>query len=1128
MVSSTKNANIPLEERIQTLTPWHYAFQFREGVSTPVRDPDWINRHQQRAAYFFDSLVAHHPDLFTEARILDLGCNAGFWTLRALAAGAREVVAVDARPHHLEQLKLVLDESGIAPDRWVALEANIYDLDYSALGDFDVVLCLGLLYHVAKPFELLEKISLLQPELLLIDTKISRSREAILEVLPEPLDDPRMAADWGVVMVPSTSALNQMLQVLDYRVELLTPEFSDWKGAMDYRDGDRQAFWCWKNHESRALSENDVQQAPHPFQPVVAASLQSLVYFTICAGNYLAQTLAFAESLRALYPDAELQVFLLDDPEDLPHFPGVRWRCAAEVLNESLWVELSVRYSILELATALKPYCFQHLFLENYTHVVYCDPDLIFYARPTEMEALLNEGASGVILPHILTPLPRDGEQADDLAILKSGVFNLGFLALTGGAESHKLLKWWGDWLRTECWADPRTGVFTDQRWMDFVPCLWPGVKILYHPGYDVAYWNLHERRLDRIGEQWRINDGSLVFFHFSGFNPKNLKRLSKHETRFSRLEGTSPLAVLMEDYRDRLLRHDYASYCRQPLPTLHFDNGLAFDWVARRAFQMAKERDLEFANPLRQGPGSFFEWMIQSELGSAHSRYVHALLALREDVRSAYPDFEGEHFLPLRSWVAGSGVREMLIEKQLLSLLGISESSDATSVQMPLQVNYVGYLRAEMGVGEAARGYVKALRHQNINVALMDISQLSEHRCEDHSLLTQPPEAMPPAPGNLNIVHVNADMLPSVLSYLGPNFTDGRYTIGFWAWESASFPEQWRDRFAYLDEIWVGSQFMASAISPWANCPVVVMPHVVDIPLLPPCRARWHISDKSFMFLFLFDFHSIVERKNPYAIIEAFRQAFNGDEDVLLVIKTMAADRYPEQYVQLQACTRDVRVQFINDTLNREDLLSLLASCDVFVSLHRLEGFGLGMAEAMAQGKPVIGTAYGGNVDFMRSGNSILVPYTLSKLDQDYGPYVRDSFWADPDVPFAADEMRHLFTDQDYARNVGKRARQTIQEELSVQAVGMRMKQRLQFLESKGSLVVEKPSNDSSVSSVEHVSRPGRRRSRIVRALALDALSSPQHYLRRVPDAWRYWRQRGLGPLRRRVLEELRRRGRG
>ncbi|MBU2810437.1 DUF1698 domain-containing protein [Acidithiobacillus thiooxidans] len=1126
MVSTTKTANQHLVERIQNLKPWHYAFSFHDGITTPVRDPDWINRHLQRAAYFFDPLVAQHAELFAGARVLDLGCNAGFWTLRALAAGAREVVAVDARPHHLEQLKLVLDENGIAPERYLAVEGNIFDLDYSALGEFDVVLCLGLLYHVAKPFELLEKIATLQPRCLLIDTKISRSREAILEVLPEPLDDPRMAADWGVVMVPSATALSQMLQVLGFRVESKTPEFSDWTGAGDYRDGDRQAFWCWRDQDVSGLPDQEIQtRAASLTEP--PKPLHSMVYFTICAGNYLAQTFAFAESLRAFYPEAELQVFLLDDPEDLPVFPGVRWRRAEDVLSAALWVELSVRYSILELATALKPYCFQKLFAEDWQQVIYCDPDLIFYARPYEMESLLNDGASGVILPHILTPLPRDSEQADDLAILKSGVFNLGFLALSACAETEKLLSWWAGWLRTECWADPRTGVFTDQRWMDFVPCLWSGVKILYHPGYDVAYWNLHERRLDRVSGQWRVNDVPLVFFHFSGFNPKNLKRLSKHETRFSRLDGTGPLSAIMEDYRDRLIRHDFSRYSRLPLPSLRFEGGITFDLVARRAFQMTKERNLEFPDPLSTGPGSFFEWLLRPELGSAHSRYVHALLALREGVQAAYPDYEGEHIYALRRWIVESGAREIPIEKDMLTALGLSSSQDIFKEHNPLQVNYVGYLRAEMGVGEAARGYVKALRQQAVNVALMDISQLSEHRCEDRSLATQPPESMPAAPGNLNIVHVNADMLPSVLAYLGSNFTEGRYTIGLWAWESAFFPEQWRDRSAYLDEIWVGSQFMASAIAPWADCPVIVMPHVVDMPLLPASRTRWQIPEQAFVFLFLFDFHSVVERKNPYAVIEAFRQAFTADEEVLLVIKTMAADRYPEQYAHLQACVRDVHVQFINETLDRDDLLGLIASCDVFVSLHRLEGFGLGMAEAMAQGKAVIGTAYGGNVDFMRPGNSILVPYTLKKLDKDYGPYVKESFWAEPDLAYAAREMQHLFADRAFTRHIGEQARHTIQEEFSLESVGLRMLQRLELLDKQGVLETSAQSEIDASPVTTSPSITGRRL-RTFHVLLGDLLRSPKHYWRRAPNAWIYWRQKGTGALRRRVVEELRRRGRG
>lgn len=1123
MVPATDSTASDLEKRIASLSPWHYRFRFPGGVETPVRDPAWSNRHAQRYNYFFSPLLAEHPSLFAGARVLDLGCNAGFWTLKALEAGAREVIAVDARELHLQQLRLVLEQYQIEEDRCLLQQGNIFDLDFATFGDIDIVLCLGLLYHIAKPFELLERIASLQPRLLLIDTKISRSPQAILEVLPEPMDDPRMAADWGVVTVPSATALTQMAQTLGFRVEQRTPDFSDWTGATDYREGDRLAFWCWQDSSGVTPLSSGVSTQPQP-----AATVEP-VYFTICASNYLAQTLSFAESLKEFYPNGVLVVFLLDDPEDLPNVDGILWQRASRVVGTSLWVELSVRYAILELATALKPYCFQELFANGAQQVVYCDPDLIFYTRPKEIEDILTEGASGVILPHIVTPLPRDGEQADDLDILKSGVFNLGFLALAATAETAKLLDWWAGWLRTECWADPKTGVFTDQKWMDFVPCLWPGVRILYHPGYDVAYWNLHERRLDIVAGQWRVNDLPMVFYHFSGYNPNIPNRLSKHETRHSQIPSGSALDQLLQDYVQRLVRHGYKTFSRLPLPQLQFANGLPFDTVARRCFQIATERGLDFADPLGVGPGSFFQWMIDLELGSAHPRYVHAILALRDDVAAAFPDYEGEHFHALRSWIVQSGVTEMGISPALLVEMGLlsHENGALRPQKAPLQVNYVGYLRAEMGMGQAARGYVKALQSVGVRPALMDISHLSASRCSDDSLVTQPPESMPAAPADINIFHVNADVLPSVIDYLSPQITQGRYNIGIWAWESSHFPEQWRDRFALLDEIWVGSQFMANAIAPWASCPVLVMPHVVELPPSVPCiRQAWNLPAEAMVFLFLFDFYSVVERKNPYAVIEAFTRAFAPADDALLLIKTIGAEAFPKQRAALQAKAQDDRIRIIDKTLDRKDLNSLFSCCDVFVSLHRLEGFGLGLAEAMSFGKPVIATAYGGNTDFMRAGNSILIPYTLQKLQQDHGPYASGTLWASPDIDVAAQEMRGLYENRAKAKSIGERARRTIDDELSPAIIGRRMLERLELLDSQGSITSARQTQEDILPLAAVPISRAKRRLRVLRALFRNAASNPRHYLRRGRAAVTYAQTHGWSAFRRRLLEELRKRG--
>lgn len=232
--------------RMQSLQPWHYALELAPGISTPIREKVWINRHQQRVMYFWTPLLQQHPAIFQGARVLDLGANAGFWTLRALAAGASHVTAVEARDLHIAQAQPVFGQAHVSAEQVRLIQANFHDLEWNDLKSMDLVLLLGILYHVMKPFELLERVAALRPKLIIIDTKISRSPESIFEIYHEELDDPRMAADYPLVAVPGSRAVQDMMNVLGYRCDVLQPQFTSWEGCEDFAGGDRPAYWCWR------------------------------------------------------------------------------------------------------------------------------------------------------------------------------------------------------------------------------------------------------------------------------------------------------------------------------------------------------------------------------------------------------------------------------------------------------------------------------------------------------------------------------------------------------------------------------------------------------------------------------------------------------------------------------------------------------------------------------------------------------------------------------------------------------------------------------------------------------------------------------------------------------------------
>ncbi|HMC90427.1 MAG TPA: glycosyltransferase family 4 protein, partial [Gemmataceae bacterium] len=360
----------------------------------------------------------------------------------------------------------------------------------------------------------------------------------------------------------------------------------------------------------------------------------------------------------------------------------------------------------------------------------------------------------------------------------------------------------------------------------------------------------------------------------------------------------------------------------------------------------------------------------------------------------------------------------------------------------LPFGVNLAGYLQSEKGVGEAARAVVRALEAANIPHTLhnvVDYGSVNKDRnhgrfADDHPYL-------------FNIIQVNADQVPAFAD-ARPGFMRGHYNIGFWNWELSTFPEEWIPSFRYFDEVWVPSTFTLASVAALATVPVRLVPFAVTVPtaVAPGVdRRRFDLPEDAFLFLFSFDFHSFLERKNPLAVIEAFRRAFGERSDVVLVVKTVHAASVPDGLANMKAaCGGQRNIRFINDVLDRSEMHALMLLCDAYVALHRSEGYGLPLCEAMAMGKPVIATAYSANTDFMNAQNSLPVRCRLVEIADEHGPYRPGAVWADADVEHAAEHMRRLVQDRSLASSLGDRARRDMARVLGPQRVGELMYTRL------------------------------------------------------------------------------------
>jgi glycosyltransferase involved in cell wall biosynthesis len=362
-----------------------------------------------------------------------------------------------------------------------------------------------------------------------------------------------------------------------------------------------------------------------------------------------------------------------------------------------------------------------------------------------------------------------------------------------------------------------------------------------------------------------------------------------------------------------------------------------------------------------------------------------------------------------------------------------------------PQVVTYFGYLGSRLGIGEAARGNIGGLRAQGLEVHAIDASQFSSSETGEWDSTIRPEQAILPD-SKFNIFHINPDQLLNLRGEFEVAFLKRRYNIGVWAWETLKFPEEWFDRFALLDEIWVGGSFMGKAIADVSPVPVIHMPHIVNVPQTQPDCRRFGIPNDEFVFLFMFDFFSTTARKNPAAVIESFRKAFGPNDPVRLFMKSMNGSN-SEEFARLQDLARGLKVTFLDQALNGEERFVLMASCDAFVSLHRAEGFGLCIAEAMAMGKPVVATGWSGNMDFMNINNSLPVGFELKELKEDSPPYRAGTLWAEPDTDHAAELMRKIWLDTELVEQIGTRARGDIEKNFSPEAIGEKMVARLNLV---------------------------------------------------------------------------------
>jgi glycosyltransferase involved in cell wall biosynthesis len=453
---------------------------------------------------------------------------------------------------------------------------------------------------------------------------------------------------------------------------------------------------------------------------------------------------------------------------------------------------------------------------------------------------------------------------------------------------------------------------------------------------------------------------------------------------------------------------------------TIRLPGGMVIDDVLRRLVREALADGVEVPAPFSD-IARFRTWLSR--------RYWSALHASRRDLAAAFPDVLGADAGRFTTWG-----RRAFVDDTVSPVLDVPPHVDTrweVADTLADGVDVVGYLTRESSLGDVARRLRSALETAGVPGGGLAYQRTAS---------PETPDAVRPADvvaHRHTLAVVNADQFPALAMDHPELFSAGTHRIGYWFWELEHVPADMRRAASMVDEIWVGSQFVADAVRAAVRTPVRCVPVPVPEPVASgrgraSFPALSGVADR-FLFAVVFDHFSVTERKNPVGVVQAFTRAFAPGEGPVLVVKSMnAARRWPQHQHVVHAAADRPDVILWDEHLSRADQMAFIREVDALVSLHRSEGLGLHLAEAMWLGTPVIATRYSGNLDFMDDESALLVDATMTPVVRGEGVYPACATWADPDLDQAAAAMRRLVDDRALSARLSANARRRMERQPS------------------------------------------------------------------------------------------------
>ena len=835
----------------------------------------------------------------------------------------------------------------------------------------------------------------------------------------------------------------------------------------------------------------------------------SSAYFTICSANYLPTAKILVDTLESNTKE-DTYIIICDkkqiEIEDF--FADNQIKVLfVEDLNIRNFDAFILRYSILEINTAIKPYVFDYLFGAGYEKIFYFDPDISIENSLANFEKLLDKHNS-LLTPHIQTPY-KDEKNPSLKDISNSGIYNLGFLGLkSSDSVLNNFLPWWKRKCELECFSSVKDGLFTDQKFCDYLPSFVDNSYIHSESDANIAYWNLHERKITEKNNIFFSNDQQVLFFHFSGLlydDSFSFIKLSKHENRFKR-KISSALRKKIDEYLLALKQNnklfeklkiddfygldnfhgtDLDTSKRSYIKFLE-TNKINYDikkiskrWFDNPAKEFSKNKhlsrnflglylsreDLRSAFNIKtpEGADAFLRW-IKHEMDNNNlpkdwkisiprrleTRFFGFQLKMRlfsilKSFSKYFPSLLSISIVSkIRSKIKALLLGEALASKKIHNENPILFSGFDTENISKKGINIFGYFNANTGVANGAKLMDDMLNEANISSTRFNVD------IKDNSIITKSSKSK--KNWDISLFHINADQTPFCIPFIDSSLSSN-FKIGFWAWELDRFPTKFLESGKFLNDLWVPSNFIADSIMRSCDFEPKVVPHALDSHPdgVNGMDHKLKIKNK-FTVVTTFDCDSYVDRKNPFATINSYLRASHRSDfrdNSCLIIKLtgiMGRKKIISKIMEIKE-NNMLNLVLIDRHLSDEEMVGLRNITDVFMSLHRSEGFGLNLIENMSAGNLVIATNYSGNIDYMNNQNSLLVDYKMIPLKKDQYPEWEGQFWADPYEDDASEKLLWSFDNNKERKRLSKNAKKYVESNFSIKEVSKKVLANIQAI---------------------------------------------------------------------------------